>query len=469
MREDIRPIPMEEIEKQKEYALKVQGLERRPRSYHIVTYGCQMNAHDSEKLAGMMEEMGLMRAVRREDADVVLFNTCCIRDNAERKALGNIIWLKEIKKLKPDMLVGVCGCMMQQKGMAEQVLKSYPFVDFAFGTGNIYQLPEILLNTLQTGKRDIRVEQQESTLVEGLPVMRDEKSKAYITIMYGCNNFCSYCIVPYVRGRERSRKADDILRDAEMLLKDGVQEIMLLGQNVNSYGLDSGDVSFPRLLHKLEKLGVPRLRFMTSHPKDLSDALIEEFAVNKALCPHMHLPVQSGSDRILKEMNRRYTVESYLEKAARLRAARPDIGLTTDLIVAFPGETESEFEDTLSLVKTMRYDSAFTFVFSPRKGTVAEHLPGRIAPEQATIRIERLIAEQEKITSEIFSTLVGSTQYVLADGQARRSARQMTGKAGRNISVNFEGGMELKDSIVPVTITGFGSNTLKGNLKGEQP
>lgn len=466
MREDIRPIPMEEIEKQKEFALQVQALETRPRSYHIVTYGCQMNAHDSEKLSGMMEEMGLSRAVRREDADVVLFNTCCIRDNAERKALGNIIWLKEIKKLRPNMLVGICGCMMQQKGMAEQVLKTYPFVDFAFGTGNIYQLPEILLNTLQTGRRDIRVEQQESTLVEGLPVLRDEQSKAYITIMYGCNNFCSYCIVPYVRGRERSRRADDILRDAERLLKDGVQEIMLLGQNVNSYGLDSGDVSFPRLLHDLEKLGVPRLRFMTSHPKDLSDELIEEFSVNRALCPHMHLPVQSGSDRILKAMNRRYTVATYLEKAKKLRQARPDIGLTTDLIVAFPGETEEEFEETLALVRTMRYDSAFTFVFSPRAGTVAEHLPGRIAPQTATGRIERLIAEQEKITGEIFQSLVGSTHEVLVDGQARRSTRQMTGKAGRSISVNFEGDMGLKGRIVPVTITGFGSNTLKGTLKG---
>ena len=464
MREAICTIPMEEIEKQKEFALQVQALAERPRSYHIVTYGCQMNAHDSEKLSGMMEEMGLHRAENREEADVVLFNTCCIRDNAERKALGNIIWLKEIKKLRPNMLVGVCGCMMQQKGMAEQVLKRYPFVDFAFGTGNMYQLPEILLNTLTTGKRDIRVEQQESTLAEGLPVLREEKSKAYITIMYGCNNFCSYCIVPYVRGRERSRRADDILREAERLLSDGVQEIMLLGQNVNSYGLDSSDMSFPKLLHELEKLGVPRLRFMTSHPKDLSDELIEEFKHNKALCPHLHLPVQSGSDRILSAMNRRYTVKDYMEKAQKLRAARPDIGLTTDLIVAFPGETEQDFEDTLALVGAMRYDSAFTFVYSPRAGTAAERLPGRIDPKVASERIERLIARQESMTADIFKSLVGSTQQVLVEGRARRSARQMTGKSGRNISVNFEGDTSLEGSIVPVIINGFGSNTLKGNI-----
>ncbi len=461
MREDIILISPEEIEQQKEYALKVQGMEQRPHSFHIVTYGCQMNAHDSEKLSGMMLSMGLQAASDREQADVVLFNTCCIRDNAQRKALGNILWLKEVKKKRPDMLVGVCGCMMQQKGMADKVLKQYPFVDFAFGTGNIHQLPEILLTTLETG-RDIRVGLADSTLIEGLPLERESKSKAYITIMQGCNNYCSYCIVPYVRGRERSRKQEDILRDAEQLLRDGVQEIMLLGQNVNSYGTDLGGTTFPGLLRKLDEMGVPRLRFMTSHPKDLSDELIEEIAASRALCPHLHLPVQSGNDRILGAMNRRYTVSQYLDKVDKLRAVKKDIGLTTDIIVAFPGETQEEFQDTLDLVEKVRYDSAFTFVFSPRAGTRADTLEGRVPAKEASRRIETLIALQESITREVLASQVGQTHQVLVENLAKRSPGQLTGKTGRGISVNFEGNPALIDTIVPVTITDFGANTLRG-------
>lgn len=460
-------ITEEEILLQQDYALKVQALSNRPQTYHIVTFGCQMNSHDSEKLAGMLVGMGLMEAKTKEEADLVLFNTCCVRENAERKALGNIIWLKELKKQRPHILVGVCGCMMQQKGMAETVLKQYPFVDFAFGTGNLYKMPEILLNTLQSGVREIRVGQEESTLVEGLPMHRESQSKAYITIMYGCNNFCTYCIVPYVRGRERSRRAEDILREAEGLLASGVKEIMLLGQNVNSYGLDAGEMSFPQLLRRLKELGVPRIRFMTSHPKDLSDALIEEFAVNDALCPHMHLPVQSGSDGILKRMNRRYTVEEYLKKAEKLRAARPGIGLTTDLIVAFPGETERDFEDTLRFTELMRYDAAFTFIYSPRKGTAAEKFDGQVDAAVAKERIDRLIRLQEKMTRENLSAMAGQVHSVLVDGLSRRDAGQWTGKSGRNISVNFEGGENLMGRIVPVVITDFGTNTLRGILKGE--
>lgn len=464
MREEIVLISPEEIEHQKEFALKIQGMADRPQTFHIVTYGCQMNAHDSEKLSGMLLSMGLSPAASREEADVVLFNTCCIRDNAQRKALGNILWLKEVKKKRPDMLVGVCGCMMQQKGMADKILKQYPFVDFAFGTGNIHQLPEILLNTLETG-RDIRVGLTDSTLVEGLPTQRESRAKAYITVMQGCNNYCSYCIVPYVRGRERSRDEKDILKDAEALLKDGVQEIMLLGQNVNSYGTDLGGTSFPGLLRKLDEMGVPRLRFMTSHPKDLSDELIEEIARSRALCPHLHLPVQSGSDRVLREMNRRYTAQQYLQKVDKLRKAKPDIGLTTDIIVAFPGETREEFQDTLDLVRQVRYDSAFTFVFSPRAGTRADTLPGRVPPQEASQRIEELIALQESITREVLTSLVGQTHQVLVEGKARRSQGQLTGKSGRNISVNFAGGEHLIDTIVPVTITDIGANTLRGQIQ----
>lgn len=464
MKEEIVILPSEELERQKEFALKVQGLEHRPKSYHLVTYGCQMNARDSETLAGIFHSMG-MREKDKKEADLVLFNTCAIRENAERKALGNIIWLNQLKKQRPELLVGVCGCMVQQAGMAQKMFKQYPFIDFAFGTGNLYQLPEILYDTLTKG-RSFQIDGPQSTLVEGLPALRQGKHKAFMNIMYGCNNFCTYCVVPYVRGRERSRKAEDIFREAEGLLKDGVKEITLLGQNVNSYGKDLNDLDFAGLLSGLEKLGVPRIRFMTSHPKDLSHRLIEEFSKNKALCPHMHLPVQSGSNAILKAMNRRYTVETYLEKARLLREARPDIGLTTDIIVAFPGETEEDFLDTLELVNKMRYDSAFTFIYSPRAGTAAEKLPGRIDKAVASERIGRLIDLQEKITAEKLQSFVGTVQDVLVDGQSARR-KMYTGKSGRNISVNFAGDESIVGTVQEIEITATASNTLRGKMKGK--
>ena len=463
MREEIKRIPAEEIERQRAFARQVRFHPDRPKTYYIVTFGCQMNAHDSEKLAGMLEEMGLTAAEEKTQADLVLHNTCCIRDNAERKALGNVTWLKEIKKERPEMLIGVCGCMIQQPEMAEKVLRQYPFIDLAFGTGNLYRLPEYLLQAIENKERVIRVDQEASTVAEGLPVRRESAIKAYITIMYGCNNYCSYCIVPYVRGRERSRRSDDILREAEALAASGVKEIMLLGQNVNSYGLDSADsLSFAKLLRKVSETGVERIRFMTSHPKDLSDELIDEMAHNPVIAPHFHLPVQSGNDRILQEMNRRYTREHYLSRVRALRAAMPQIGLTTDLIVAFPGETEREFEDTLSLVEEVRYDSAYTFIYSPRKGTRAASMPGMIDPAVASERIERLIAAQERITGEILNGMRGKTEYVLVEGASRRRASQLTGKTGRNINVNFNGSEDDVGRIIPVRITGAGSNTLRG-------
>ncbi|MDO5328178.1 MAG: tRNA (N6-isopentenyl adenosine(37)-C2)-methylthiotransferase MiaB [Clostridia bacterium] len=465
LREETVRITPEEMEAQRQFAREFANLEDRPRTYHIVTYGCQMNAHDSEKLAGMLEEMGLTAAPTREEADFVLHNTCCIRDNAERKALGNVTWLKEIKKEKPQMLIGVCGCMVQEPGMAEKILRQYPFVDVAFGTGNMHQLPELLYRVAETRRRVVAVPEEQSTLIEGLPIRRESDFQAYVTIMYGCNNFCSYCIVPYVRGRERSRGADDILREVEALQKQGVQEIMLLGQNVNSYGNDvPGGVTFPQLLHKVSETGIPRIRFMTSHPKDLSDELIEEMASNPVLCRHLHLPVQSGSNRILAAMNRRYTRESYLEKVEKIRRAAPDVGLTTDIIVAFPGETDADFEDTMDLVRTVGYDSAFTFIYSPRTGTRAAEMPGRIDPALATERIERLIALQEGMTQKRFAEMIGSTASVLVTGASKRNEHQITGKTSRNISVNFEGNADLVGKIVPVKITAASKTTLKGTI-----
>ena len=463
MREEIKRISSEELAEQENFARAVRELPDRPQTYFIVTYGCQMNAHDSEKLAGLLESMGMMPAAEKTQADFVLHNTCCIRDNAERKALGNVTWLKEIKKERPNLLIGVCGCMIQQEVMAQKLLKQYPFIDVAFGTGNLYRLPEYLYEAITNKQRTIRVDACASTLVEGLPIHRESDLKAYITIMYGCNNFCSYCIVPYVRGRERSRLSDDIVREAEGLVKAGVKEIMLLGQNVNSYGTDSAsEISFAKLLNRISRTGIERVRFMTSHPKDLSDELIDELAHNPVLAPHLHLPVQAGSNRILQAMNRRYTREHYLEKVQKLRAAVPHLGLTTDLIVAFPGETEEEFMETMSLVKEVRYDSAYTFIYSPRVGTKAAEMPGRIAPEVASERIERLIALQESITGEILNGMKGQTARVLVEGVSRRLGTQLTGKTGRNINVNFNGSAADVGKMINVRITGAGSNTLRG-------
>ncbi|MHC1786681.1 MAG: tRNA (N6-isopentenyl adenosine(37)-C2)-methylthiotransferase MiaB [Christensenellales bacterium] len=468
MREEIAAVSPEALAAQQAYAGLVLAHAARPRNYHLVTYGCQMNAHDSETLSGLLSAMGLQPASSRETADLVLFNTCCIRDNAQRKALGNITWLKEIKRERPGMLIGICGCMMQQQGMAETVLRQYPFVDLAFGTGNLYRLPEYLYQVVEEKRRVIDVSREESSIAEGLPILRESPFKAYINIMYGCDNFCSYCIVPYVRGRERSRKADDILAEAAALVEEGVQEITLLGQNVNSYGSAGGEMSFPRLLRRLEETGIPRLRFMTSHPKDLSDELIDVFRDSRALAPHLHLPVQSGSDRILLAMNRRYTADDYLRKVDKLRAARPDIGLTTDLIVAFPGETEEEFQETLRLVERVGFDSAFTFIYSPREGTRAAQLPGRIQPAVASARIERLIALQEGISARILDGLAGEEMGILVEGKSARRESELSGKCGRNISVNFTGGDEGQiGRIVPVTITGRGSNTLRGECRKE--
>ena len=465
-RDEIIHISEAEMAAQRRFSEEYQALPDRPQTYYIVTYGCQMNAHDSEKLAGMLEGMGMTAAPAREEADFVLHNTCCIRDNAERKALGNVTWLKEVKKERPDMLIGVCGCMVQEPGMAEKILRQYPFVDVAFGTGNIHQLPELLYRAAQTRRRVVAVQEEQSTIAEGLPIRRESPFQAYVTIMYGCNNFCSYCIVPYVRGRERSREADDIVREAEQLQKQGVREIMLLGQNVNSYGNDvPGGVTFPKLLRRVSETGIPRIRFMTSHPKDLSDELIEEMAENPALCRHLHLPVQSGSNAILQAMNRKYTREAYLEKVEKIRKAAPDVGLTTDIIVAFPGETDRDFGDTMDLTRQVCYDSAFTFIYSPRVGTRAAEMPGRIDPALATERIERLIALQEEMTQKRFAEMIGKTEQVLVTGQSRRSETQFTGKTSRNISVNFEGNTDMIGQIVPVRITAASKTTLKGEYR----
>lgn len=444
---------------------QILAMEKRPRSFHIVTYGCQMNAHDSEKLAGMLLAMGMSEADDRKDADFVLFNTCCIRDNAERRALGNVTWLKELKKDKPELLIGVCGCMVQQPQMAERILKQYKFIDLAFGTHNLHRLPSLLLNLLTQQKRVVSVSDEETLIAEGLPVKRLNQHHAYITIMYGCDNFCSYCIVPYVRGRERSRRMKDILLEAEQLVNSGVQEIMLLGQNVNSYGNGSSGETFPGLLRELDRMGVPRIRFMTSHPKDLSDELIDVMGNSAHICNHLHLPVQSGNDEILRLMNRRYTRDIYLEKVAKLRKAVPGIGLTTDLIVSFPGETEAQFEDTCSLVREVGFDAAFTFIYSPREGTQAARMEGRIPEAESSRRIEKLIREVEASTARVHESMIGKEELVLVEGLSKRDPNKVSGKGTRNITVTLDGSTEDIGKIIPVTITTAAVNTLRGERK----
>lgn len=432
------------------------------KKYHIVTYGCQMNAHDSEKIAGMLERMGMCQAAERDEADLVLYNTCCVRENAERRALGNVGWLKELKKVKPELMIVVCGCMVQQQGMAQKLMKRYPFVDIAIGTHDLAALPDMLRGLLDGRGHALKVSDIDGIVVEGLPVKRTNPYHAYVTIMYGCNNFCSYCIVPYVRGRERSRLPEDILSEVRQLKESGVKEIMLLGQNVNSYA--GGGMDFAQLLSEVDKIGIERVRFMTSHPKDLSDALIDVMANSRHICHQLHLPVQHGSDRILDAMNRRYTYEHYMELVGKLRAAMPDIGLSTDLIVGFPGETDEDFRRTIELVKNVRYDSAYTFIYSPRQGTVAADIPDQVPDEVARERIHELIAVQEQITSEVYSAQVGRRERVLVEGVSARRDTEITGRTERGITVNFAGDAAMIGSTVDVEITGTGHNTLKGRL-----
>lgn len=464
-RSDPPVIAREQLDEQRAYMDSVRAIVPAGCRYMIVTMGCQMNVRDSESLSGMLDQMGYEACASREDADLILYNTCCVRENAENKALGNVIWLKELKKDKPELMIAVGGCMMQEAGMAERLKKQYPFIDLMFGTHNLYRFPELLHRALSE-RAPIAEVLPEGAIVEGLPAARSNRHSAFLSIMQGCNNFCSYCIVPYVRGRERSRRVDDILDEAKGLLDAGVKEITLLGQNVNSYG--GGGRAFAELLYRLDALGVPRIRFMTSHPKDLSDEVIAAYGELRRLAPQLHLPVQAGNDRILSLMNRGYTRERYLDLVGKLRAVRPDVGLTSDIIVGFPGETEAQFEDTMSLMREVRFDAAFTFIYSPRTGTAAADMPDPTPPEQKTLRIERLIALQQSIGGEVLGGLVGTRQTVLVEGASQRDQAFMCGKTGRGHMVNFPGNTALEGQFVDVVITSAGRNTLRGELADQK-
>jgi tRNA-2-methylthio-N6-dimethylallyladenosine synthase len=425
---------------------------RRPTAF-IQTFGCQMNARDSEKLLGILEEAGFVQGTD-ENSDFVLYNTCTVRENANLKVYGRLGYLGGLKRKNPDMLIALCGCMMQEPQVVEKIRKSYRHVDIIFGTHNIFRLAELIWRRLAEKKMVVDIWEGTDAIVEDLPVERKYSFKSGVNIMFGCNNFCSYCIVPYVRGRERSRNPEDIIREIEGLVADGVVEVMLLGQNVNSYGKTLEEpITFAELLRRVERIdGLERIRFMTSHPKDLSDELIEVMKNSRKICKHLHLPVQSGSSRILKQMNRKYTKEQYLELVDKLRAAVPDIALTTDIIVGFPGETEEDFQETLDVVRQVRYDSAFTFIYSRRTGTPAAAMENQIPEDVVKDRFDRLLKEVQEIAAQVVKRDEGTVQKVLVEEMDTHEPGYVTGRLSNNTVVHFPGDASLIGRIVDVSL-----------------
>lgn len=419
----------------------------------IQTFGCQMNSRDSEKLLGVLKEIGYQES-DSEEADFVIYNTCTVRENANLKVYGRLGFLQTRKKKNPNMLIALCGCMMQEQQVVEKIQKSDRFVDIIFGTHNIYKLAELLYQRMQSGKMVVDLWKDTANIVEDLPNQRKYPFKSGVNIMFGCNNFCSYCIVPYVRGRERSRNPQDIVREITGLVADGVSEIMLLGQNVNSYGknLDK-PVSFAELLKEIEQIeGLKRIRFMTPHPKDFSNELIEVMKSSHKICKQVHLPVQSGSSRILKLMNRHYTKEQYLALVERIRTAMPEVSFTTDIIVGFPGETEEDFEETLDVVKKVRFDSAFTFIYSKRTGTLAAEMEDQVPEEIVGKRFDRLLHEIQKISAELTKEREGKIETALVEEINVQSQEFVTGRLSNNLLVHFKGDASLIGKLVSVKL-----------------
>lgn len=420
----------------------------------VTTFGCQMNARDSEKLEGVLKQAGFAAEPDERKADFVIFNTCTVRENANQRLYGRLGQLGRSRKRNPDMKIALCGCMMQEAGVLEKLKKSYSFVSLVLGTHNIYKFPELLSACLDSDRMVIDVWEDTDQIVEDIPSERKFSFKSGVNIMTGCNNFCSYCIVPYVRGRERSRRPEDILREIKSLAADGVVEVMLLGQNVNSYGKTLEDpITFAQLLTEIERIdGLERIRFMTSHPKDLSDELIQVMGSSQKICRHLHLPVQSGSTRILERMNRRYTKEQYLELTEKIRRAVPDISLTTDIIVGFPGETEEDFQETLDIVRRVRYDAVFTFQYSKRSGTPAAVMDGQVAPEVVKDRFDRLLSEVQSISAEVCSVHTGSVQEVLVESVNDHDPSLLTGRMSNNLLVHFPGDASLIGKLYSVRL-----------------
>ena len=436
--------------------------DKRPKAY-THTFGCQQNEADTERIRGMLSEMGYEMTDTPDEADFILFNTCAVREHAEDRAFGNVGALRHLKKERPGIVIAMCGCMAQQEKNVEKIKKSYPQVNLLFGTHALWRFPSLLYRVLTEKKRVFDIG-GEDDIAEGLPVLRAKGAKAWLSIMYGCNNFCTYCIVPYVRGRERSRDPEEIVREAEQLVADGYKELLLLGQNVNSYGRGT-DVDFPELLRRINAIpGEFKISYMSSHPKDATHELIDTIAECEKVTRHFHLPVQSGSSRILKLMNRSYTREHYLELINYAKEHIPDVALTSDIIVGFPGETYEDFQETLSLIREVKYDSLFTFIYSPRKGTKAAEMPDPISQEEKGRWFRELLEVQGEIGCSSYHDYIGRTMRVLCEGPGRTRDGCLTGKSIQNIIVDFDGDKSLIGSFVDVKITDALNWALIGEL-----
>ena len=441
------------IEKGREYVKKTSEKAGRRLTASVVTFGCQMNARDSEKITGILRSMDY-DIIESENADFVLYNTCSVRDNANQKVYGKLGTLNSYKKRNPLMKIAMCGCMTQEDSVIEKLQTSYPFIDLIFGTHNLYKFPEYFVNMTEQDRTIIDIWEATTKIVEDLPKERKYPFKSGVNIMFGCNNFCTYCIVPYVRGRERSREVSEIIDEITLLSKDGVKEVMLLGQNVNSYGKNlETPVSFPDLLREVEKIdGIERIRFMTSHPKDLSDDLIQCMKESKKICRHLHLPLQSGSSRLLKAMNRCYTKEQYLELAMKIRREIPDMAITTDIIVGFPGETHDDILDTLDVIRTVQFDNAFTFIYSKRTGTPAASMPNQVDPADVHAWFDEVLALVQECAKNRTALLAGQTADVLVEGLNDHDATLVTGRMSNNTLVHFPGDESLIGRIVDVRL-----------------
>lgn len=447
-------------EQQLAYAARVREIlfnkfGKKPNAF-IHTYGCQQNVSDSERLQGILYEMGYNFCDSPEEANLVIFNTCAVREHAEARVFGNVGQLKKLKQENPDMIIALCGCMVQQEHIAEKIKKSYPYVDIVFGTHVRHRFAEFVYRKLTKKKRVFEISSDTNEIIEGMPIKRDGTYKAWLPIMHGCNNFCTYCIVPYVRGRERSRKSQDILAEAKQLIKDGVKEITLLGQNVNSYGKGlEEEINFSKLLRMINAIkGDFRIRFMTSHPRDCTKELIDTMAECEKICHHLHLPVQCGSNEILKRMNRHYNIEQYMELIEYAKEKMPDIELTSDIIVGFPGETYEDFKKTVEVVKRVKYNSLFTFIFSPRKGTPAAVMEDIIPASDKSKWFRELLVAQEEVSEEINKSLVGKTVTVLCEN-SERTDNMLSGKTNGYATVDFRGEESLIGKFVKLKITEY--------------
>ena len=446
---------------QREYMKKAAGyvsdlresLGRSPRCC-VVTFGCQMNARDSEKLLGILTQIGYVSTDKEEDADFVIYNTCTVRDNANQRVYGRLGFLNSLKSKNPHLKIALCGCMMQEQSVIEKIRKSYRFVDLIFGTHNIFKLAQLLVTMFENREMIIDIWQETDQIVEELPVSRKYPYKSGVNIMFGCNNFCSYCIVPYVRGRERSRDSKEIIREIERLVADGVVEVMLLGQNVNSYGMNLDvPMSFAQLLREVEQIdGLKRIRFMTSHPKDLSDELIEVMKNSDKICRHLHLPLQAGSDRILSAMNRRYTKAQYLSLVDKIKSAMPDIAITTDIIVGFPGETLQDVEETIDVVRRVQFDNAFTFIYSKRTGTPAAAMENQVPDEVVREGFDKLLRTVQDTARERAALLQGQTMEALVEEVNEQDSSLMTGRLSNNMLVHFPADKSMIGQILDVSL-----------------